>query len=78
MKAHLQAVGVPRYSFRHGLQAETLAVHMRSGAAALVRASSHRGGAQQQRQNQSPEPAERSPLLRHDIHWKYFQPQVKS
>ena len=66
MKVHLQTLGIPRYSFRHSLQAQTLTVHMRPGAAALVRASVHRGGggAQQQRQEQSPEPAERSPLLR--------------
>lgn len=80
MRFHLQALGIPRYSFRHSLQTQTLAVHMRPGAAALVRASSHRGGAHQQRQRQSPEPAERSPLprpdLRHDIHSKYSQSEV--
>lgn len=67
---HLQALGIPRYSLRHGLQTQSLAVNMRPGAAALVRASSHRGGAQQQRHSQSPE---RSTLLRrHDIHLDYF------
>lgn len=67
---HLQSLGIPRYSFRHSLQTQTLAVHMRPGAAALVWASSHRGSAQQQRQNKSPNPAERRPRLgsdrRHD------------
>lgn len=80
VKFHLQALGIPRYSFRHSLQTQTLAVHMRPGAAALVWASSDRSSAHQQRKNESPNPAERSPLLRpgrrHDIHSNYFQTEV--
>lgn len=80
MKSHLQAVGIPRYSFGHRLQTQTLAVHMRPGAAALVWASSHRSDARQHRENQSSNPAERSsplrPGRRHVIHWNYFQTEV--
>ncbi len=76
MKFDLQALSVPRYSFRHSLQTQTLAVHMRPGAAALVWATSHRGSAHQQRKRQSPNLAGRSPLLRHDIHTNYLQIDV--
>lgn len=81
MKFHLQALGIPRYSFRHSLQTQTLAVHMRPGAAALMWTSTHRSSAKhQQRKSQSQNPAERSTLLqpgrRHDIHLNYFQSEV--
>lgn len=78
VRCHLQALGIPRYSFWHGLQTQTLAVHMRAGTAALVRTSTGRGSAQQQQQhrsNQSQEPARRTTLPRpgrkHHIHWNY-------
>lgn len=78
VRCHLQALGIPRYSFWHGLQTQTLAVHMRAGTAALVRTSTGRSSAQQQQQhrsNQSQEPARRSTLPRpgrkHHIHWNY-------
>lgn len=77
VRCHLQALGIPRYPFWHGLQTQTLAVHVRAGTAALVRTSTGRGSAQQQqhRSNQSQEPARRTTLPRpgrkHHIHWNH-------
>lgn len=79
---YLQSLGVPGDPFGHSLQAQPLAVHMWAGAAALVWASIHGYGAQQQRGNKSPKPAERCPrllpALKHRIHVSsYFQSQVQ-
>lgn len=81
MSLHLQALGIPRYSFRHSLQTQTLAVHMWPGAATFMWASTDRSSAHQQRKNQSQTPAERSTPpqsgRKHYIHLNYFQIGVK-
>lgn len=59
---YLQALCAPRDSFGYRLQTQTLAVHMRPGAAALVWASMRRGGPQQRGEQRSPDPGSGAPL----------------